>query len=236
MIMQYITNATSSTALDTYTFAARPLGSAVTGTKTVIIVAGARASGSGDPLIVASVQVAGATASIAVQRENRLSNTNVLSISAVPLSATLTAGDVVVKYNRVCLRSSLGIYMVPAELVLHDADSTEDFTDNAFSVAVDTAADGVAIGAYFSNAGGSADWTGHTADYASNVSNARTSAVGISTNGSPAVFSGGWSSGTLLNPVAVAASWILAGEPPSGDPRRRRLLSAYQHHTRSRRR
>jgi hypothetical protein len=159
---------------------------------------------------VASVTVAGVSASLLVARTNSTSGNNVaeLWIASVP---TGTTGDIVVTYNGEMLRMRYSAFrLVGARPAVHDTDSGAA-TDP--SASLDVPAAGAAIGCAIGTSSGSEVWSGLTEDSSADVeAQARATAAhdDFATIQAPLAVSVNFT--TTTNAALAVASW-----GPSGD-------------------
>lgn len=160
----YITSASNTTDLTTYTFSSQSFGAAATD-RIVTVTIGARNNVS---RTISSVTIGGVSATANVTAINTGSGADVAAIysAAVP---TGTTGDVVVTFSGSMQRCVVGIYRTVGSsgVAASDTDTDLTLTSQALTATIDVPAGGSAIGVCWNASGGTSSvaWTNLTEDY-----------------------------------------------------------------------
>jgi hypothetical protein len=188
----------------TYTFSSQNLGSAAADRYIVVCIQSRRASGTPT---VNSVSVGGVSATIV----NQVGNTGSVAAIAIAAVPSGTSGDVVVTFDSGMLRCAVELYRVTGigSAAAHDS-GVSTAAPPSRNMAIP--AGGLAVGcAAFSQASGSATWSGLTEDYDTSAESLLTctSASGeFATEQSSLAVTCTPSAGA--SPVGVFASWAPA--------------------------
>lgn len=161
------TNSTSDLA--TYTFVAQNIGTAAAERQIIVLVVGRK---TGATTSISSMTVGGVAATIAVQRSNNVTNTNVAGI-AIANVPTGTTGDVVVTFGAGMVRCGIGVWRAD-NLLSATASDTDSSVANDPSVTLDVPNYGFIIGGGCTAASTGATWTGLNEKYDAVIESALT--------------------------------------------------------------
>ena len=189
--LTFLSSATNSNNLTTYTYSAVSIGTAHTNRRIVVAIFFDAA----DDYPPAAMTIGGVSATLVVSEDSQIA----LYIAAVP---TGTTADIVVTYATAALRSAIGVWRIDG-LTANGAHHT--INTNAGSANLNMPAGGVGIGAI--NSPSAVTWVGaFTEDYEDSVEAARHFSGASDTVGDAQTVTvqNGGASGTLY---MVAASW-----------------------------
>jgi len=153
----FLTSASNSSGLSTYTFASRDLGAAASDRQIVAVVV----SHSNAGVTLSSVTIGGVSATIdANELASDTSRRVTIARAAVPTGAT---GDVVITFGASAARCSVGLYRITGATATVGATNSAATTSTTFATTIQSTVGGVVIAGATNGSSSNyneVDWTG----------------------------------------------------------------------------